>query len=238
MSGWIKIHRDIARHWIFQDDSKFKWWIDLILMASWEDNKVLVGDRLVEVKRGQQIVSLSFLSKRWGKAKGTILKFLELLESDGMIERYTDRKVTVLTICKYESYQESEERPLTDVSTDCLPMTDRLLTELKKEEEVKEINITTTAQAHTHTCEEFAERFRAEGNWAEVCMLIHAKSVQFCQALFEEFVKEKKYDGNTWADYNDFKRHFRMWATNAMRKTPIEPAKRQVISGQDILSIY
>ena len=61
MAGWIKIHRDIAKHWIFQDAEKFKWWIDLLLMASFEDNKTLVGDRLVEVKRGQQIISLSFL---------------------------------------------------------------------------------------------------------------------------------------------------------------------------------
>lgn len=217
MAGWIKIHRDIATHWIFQDECKFKWWIDLLLMASYEDNKQLVGDRLIEVKRGQMIVSLSFLSKRWGKAKGTILKFLELLESDHMIDRFTDRKVTILTICKYESYQEVEKQSLTDVVNDCLPMTDRCLTEVKKLEEVKEIYNTPTA----HTCEgeqDFINRYRAEGMWADVALILHAKSVDDCQHLFDRWVLEYQHKGQTHRDYTDFKAHFIQWARITIQK--------------------
>lgn len=217
MAGWIKIHRDIATHWIFQDECKFKWWIDLLLMASYEDNKQLVGDRLVEVKRGQMIVSLSFLSKRWGKAKGTILKFLELLESDHMIDRCTDRKVTILTICKYESYQEAEKQSLTDGVNDCLPMTDRCLTELKKLEEVKEIYNTPTA--HTYTREqEFINQYRREGRWSNACLILHLKSREDCENLFERWILEYQHKGQTHQDYTDFKGHFIQWARITIQK--------------------
>lgn len=217
MAGWIKIHRDIATHWIFQDECKFKWWIDLLLMASYEDNKQLVGDRLVEVKRGQMIVSLSFLSKRWGKAKGTILKFLELLESDHMIDRCTDRKVTILTICKYESYQEAEKQSLTDGVNDCLPMTDRCLTELKKLEEVKEIYNTPTA--HTYTREqEFINQYRREGRWSDACLILHLKSREDCENLFDRWILEYQHKGQTHQDYTDFKGHFIQWARITIQK--------------------
>lgn len=206
MAGWIKIHRDINQHWIFHDADKFKWWIDLILMASYEDNKTLVGDRLIEVKRGQQIISLSFLSKRWGKAKGTILKFLELLESDKMIERFVDRKVTILTICKYESYQESEKQLLTDVRTDCLPIADRLLTELKKGEEIKEYIDNTKAHAYTRE-EIFVQQYRQENRWSEAAMMAHLK-LDEVKSIFEEFLIEQSHNSTTHSDYPDFKRHF------------------------------
>lgn len=221
MAGWIKIHRDIATHWIFQDAEKFKWWIDLLLMASFEDNKALVGDRLMEVKRGQQIISLSFLSKRWGKAKGTILKFLELLESEQMIDRCTDRKVTILTICNYDSYQEVEKQSLTDnvndVCTDRLPMTDRCLTELKNAEEVKEIYNTTTA----HTCtreEDFILRYRIEGMWQDACLILHIRSAEECQRLFDRWILEYQHKGQTHQDYTDFKSHFIQWARITIQK--------------------
>ena len=112
MSGWIKIYREITRHWIFQDAEKFKWWIDLLLMASHEDCRVMVKGELASLKRGQLTVSLSFLSARWGRSKEKVLNFLRLLESDHMIERNSDRKSTTITICNYDSYQEvSEQTP-------------------------------------------------------------------------------------------------------------------------------
>jgi DNA replication protein DnaD len=125
MCGWIKIHRDIAKHWIFQDAEKFKWWIDLIMMASHEDHRTVVGDSIVVIQRGQMSVSLSFLSSRWGRSKEKVLAFLRLLESDNMIKRVADRKSTTITICNYDSYQDVEMptptnlRPISDRIQEC-----------------------------------------------------------------------------------------------------------------------
>ena len=210
MSGWIKIHRDIARHWIFQDAEKFKWWIDLLLLASFEDNKALVGDRLVEVKRGQQIASLSFLSKRWNKAKGTVLKFLELLESDHMIERHTDRKVTILTICNYESYQEADKQTLTDVVNDSEPMTDRCLTELKNVEEFKEIYNTNSARTRegkvswvSSTERGYYDTFKARGAYVPMATAT-GKSGKEILSLLDVYMANREVKDMGHKDYNEF----------------------------------
>ena len=137
-----------------------------------------------------------------------------------MIDRHTDRKVTILTICKYESYQEAEKQPLTDVVNDCLPMTDRCLTELKKLEEVKEIYNTPTA----HTCEgeqDFIDRYRTEGMWTDVALILHAKSVDDCQHLFDRWILEYQHKGQTHRDYTDFKAHFIQWARITIQKEKV-----------------
>ena len=241
MSGWIKIHRDIARHWIFQDAEKFKWWIDLLLLASFEDNKALVGDRLVEVKRGQQIASLSFLSKRWNKAKGTVLKFLELLESDHMIERHTDRKVTILTICNYESYQEAEKQTLTDVVNDSEPMTDRCLTELKKLEEVKEIYNTNSARTHEERVSwdasrerGFCETFKARGAFLPMGTAT-GKSGKEILALLDVYMANREVRDMGHKDYNEFVNLFKWHIENGKIKVHDLPQQKK---SKNILEMY
>lgn len=106
MNGWIKISREIANHWLWQDAERLKWWLDLLFLAAWEDKQVLHDSHLFVLRRGQIIASISFLSERWGKSHPTIIKFLKLLEVEDMIERSTIyRQTSILTICNYEKYQ-------------------------------------------------------------------------------------------------------------------------------------
>lgn len=106
MAGWIKISREIASHWLWQDADRLKWWLDLLFLAAWEDKQVLHDSHLFVLRRGQIIASISFLSERWGKSRPTIIKFLGLLEGEGMIKRSTVyRQTSILTICNYEKYQ-------------------------------------------------------------------------------------------------------------------------------------
>ena len=30
MIGWIRLHRSIKEHWIYNDEKKLKWWIDVV----------------------------------------------------------------------------------------------------------------------------------------------------------------------------------------------------------------
>ena len=106
MAGWIKIYRDIQEHWIWQDSNKLKWWLDIILMANHKDNKFLLGNELFEVKRGEFHTSELKLAERWGVSKNTIRKFLELLESDQMIEMKKSKKGTTIKINNYNAYQD------------------------------------------------------------------------------------------------------------------------------------
>ena len=113
MAGWIKISREIANHWLWQDAERLKWWLDLLFLAAWEDKQVLHDSHLFVLRRGQIIASISFLSERWGKSHPTIIKFLRLLEGEDMIKRSTIyRQTSILTICNYEKYQCNDDSML------------------------------------------------------------------------------------------------------------------------------
>ena len=105
MAGWIKISTDIAKHWIWNDAERLKWWIDILFMASWKDNKQIVGKQLVSLRRGQLIASISFLCKRWGRSRSMVEPFLTLLHEEGMISKEVGNNVSIITVLNYEKYQ-------------------------------------------------------------------------------------------------------------------------------------
>ncbi|MBV1817313.1 conserved phage C-terminal domain-containing protein [Bacteroidales bacterium MSK.15.36] len=109
--GWIKLHRSIQEHWLFQEKrtfSKFEAWVDMIMMANHKDNKFLLGNELIEVKRGSFITSELKLMDRWNWSKTKVRNFLNLLESENMIIKVPDSKKTTIKIVKYELYQSDE----------------------------------------------------------------------------------------------------------------------------------
>lgn len=108
MNGWIKISRELPKHWIWQDAERLKWWLDLILMAAWDDSKQLVGSRLIDIKRGQLVASISYLVKRWGKNHNTIIAFLKMLQYEKMIIKTSIRNISIITICSYDKYQTAD----------------------------------------------------------------------------------------------------------------------------------
>lgn len=87
----------------------------MLLRANHEDKKVLIDGSLKLCKRGEFITSLSKLANEWMVNRDTVRRFLDLLESDGMITRISTHKMTQITICNYDSYQ---DKPTTDTTTD------------------------------------------------------------------------------------------------------------------------
>lgn len=105
MEGWIKIHRGITSHWIWNDPLKLKWWIDILITVNHTPAKVNIGMQLYECGRGQSIMSLSNWANRWKVSKDKARNFLVLLEKDGMITHESLGKTTRITVCNYDSYQ-------------------------------------------------------------------------------------------------------------------------------------
>lgn len=247
MSGWIKIHRDIAKHWISQDMEKLGRWLDLLIMASFEDNKVLVGDKLIEVKRGQMIASCDFLAKRWGCSKSTVFKFLELLESDNMVERYTERKITKLTICNYESYQQKEESTPNELPNDYRTIAERLPNELKNVEEVKEINNNLNARTREERVpwddgieKGFAEQIKANQIMAigRKFSLNRPQVIQFIGA----FLDKCQIGNHGHRDVGHFGNHLCNFIGEELKrqgeKSTEQPKPRKVIEGKEIFNLY
>lgn len=109
--GWISIHRQLQSHWLWDDKpfSRGQAWIDLLLLANHTDNTFLLGNELFEVQTGSFITSVAKLCNRWGWSNTKVVKFLELLESDGMLTKKSDTKKTVITIVKYGDYQMADD---------------------------------------------------------------------------------------------------------------------------------
>ena len=218
MAGWIKIYRELADHWLAQDLQKLGWWTILLLRVNHEDKKVLSGNQLIELKRGQIVASLSYLAELWKTSKRTAERFLELLEKEEMVRRCTRQKVTILTICNYESYQGGDTTRCADTCADDAPMTRRWVSETKNEKECKEI-INNNTNAHTYTREqEFIRRYREEAQWPTACLVLHLKSVEECERLFDRWIIEYQHKGQTHDDYTNFTSHFIQWARIAIQK--------------------
>lgn len=116
--GWIKTYRKIQDCWIWQIDKPFderSAWIDLLLSANHKDVKIPFNGELILVERGQFITSVRKLSEKWKWNKDRVLKFLRLLEKDGMISKNSDRYRTLITIdnyCIYQAKDDEEQTPL------------------------------------------------------------------------------------------------------------------------------
>lgn len=107
--GWIKLHRSIRKNWIWSDAKKLKWWLDLLMMANHKDNKLLIGNELLIIKRGSLHTSIINLSTRWDADKKTVKKFLTLLEKDNMITLNSSSIGTTINISNYNGYQDFNE---------------------------------------------------------------------------------------------------------------------------------
>lgn len=111
MNGWIKLHRKIVTHDLFQEErvfSKFEAWVDLILLANYKDKKVLINNQWILVKRGQHLTSIKKLAERWNWSRGKVKNFLELLKNDSMLTYQVTSKYTLLTVENYGFYQARE----------------------------------------------------------------------------------------------------------------------------------
>lgn len=106
--GWIKVYRKIKECWIYDDKpfDRTHAWIDLLLRANHQDNKVALGNEFIEIKRGSFITSELKLMNTWGWSKTKVRNFLKLLKDDGMIEIIADKKKTTINIVNYSNYQD------------------------------------------------------------------------------------------------------------------------------------
>lgn len=111
-SGYILLHRSLLEHWVYQEKpfSKGQAWIDLLLLANYEDKKTYFRGKLVTCKRGTVNLSIQELSRRWGWNWRTTKNFILSLEGESMCRLECTRERTTITIVKYDDFQTFEKR--------------------------------------------------------------------------------------------------------------------------------
>ncbi len=86
--------------------------MDLIAMAAWKDHSTVFDRAVIEVKRGQVPTSERRLAERWRWSRGKVRRFLTQLERDSRVVSKpvlgTAHRGTMITLCKYDTYQADE----------------------------------------------------------------------------------------------------------------------------------
>lgn len=134
MSGWIKIHRKFLSWQWFEKSEAVHLFIYLLLKANHKDSKW----QGVDIKRGQFISSLGKISAETGISIQTIRTLLNKFEKTNEIIVKSTNKNSLITICKYDCYQDETEetnKPLTNKQQ----TTNKQLTTNKNDKNEKEL---------------------------------------------------------------------------------------------------
>lgn len=252
MSGWIKINRKINEHWLWKDAEKFQWWIDLLLMAAWKDKKEMHDSHLIKIKKGQMIISISDLCKRWNKSKPTIISFLKMLQEDGMIKRETlYRQTPLLTICNYERYQSKTDSiadTLLDILVDTLVDTPNNIEEYKedslKESLKKAATIVASKRKEGMSEKEKQKEHRKKEFYAELVPYVERYGKDMVREFYNYWSEDNKSHTQfrkelekTW----DTERRLETWARNQDKRNSNgnsrEPQTTAAQRAQDVASL-
>lgn len=142
--GWIKLHRKIQEHWLWQDKpfDRRSAWIDILMLANHEDRKVFFENEIIHVKRGEFISSEPKLAERWGWSRTKVRNFLTLLEKDCMIlNKKEGKKRTRIIVLNYNEYQEFKDNEKTIDETTGEQDEDKGRTREEHKQELKNLRI-------------------------------------------------------------------------------------------------
>ena len=103
-TGWIKIYRSLL-YWEWADVPEMvALWVRLIIRATHEDTQW----HGVTISRGQLVTTTAKLAAESGLSPQQVRTCLDRLKASNQINTQTTNKYTIITICKYEAYQETE----------------------------------------------------------------------------------------------------------------------------------
>lgn len=109
-AGWMKIYRRLAESelWLAEPFSRGQAWVDLLLLARFQDGFTRMRGVKVDVKRGQLAWPIVKLAERWRWSQGKVRRFLNELEIEGQIEQQKSNVTSLISITNYERFQEDE----------------------------------------------------------------------------------------------------------------------------------
>lgn len=77
---WIKLYRKIMKSPIWGNEKALKIWIWCLLKATHEEREQLVGQQVVELKKGQFVFGRKKASDELQMNENTIYRYIKLLE--------------------------------------------------------------------------------------------------------------------------------------------------------------
>lgn len=103
--GYIKLHRKALSSAVFADATLWRVWTWMLLKANHKPDRF----RGVEIPRGSFATGMKSAAEQLGMPQTTFYRSLKRIEKMGMCGTQVERGFTVVTIYKYETYQ--QEKP-------------------------------------------------------------------------------------------------------------------------------
>lgn len=104
MNGWIKLHKKFLEWGWYKEPFMVQLFIHLLLLANFEDKEW----KGINIKRGQVITGRYSLSENTGISAQSIRTCLKKLKSTSEITIKSTNKYSIITIVKYNDYQNNE----------------------------------------------------------------------------------------------------------------------------------
>lgn len=116
-SGYILLARSILDSDVFASQKLLKIWVWCLCKANYKDRsvpfKIGKGETIVNVKRGSFIFGRNKAEEELFIDGSTIYKSMQKLELMNMIKIQSNNQYSVVTICKYNEYQQNENYKVT-----------------------------------------------------------------------------------------------------------------------------
>ena len=154
--GYITIPMAVLESWVGHDSRYLKWWTWLRSEACWTAKTVWFNRQQVYLQPRQVLVSVNLLVKQWQVSKPTVIRFLQHLEQEKLIERQMDSRKTIITITEL-GWAESEVKPVVNSAVNIDHEIDRQPYRQVKSSPIIDKNINYIAGGRTARTREEAE---------------------------------------------------------------------------------
>lgn len=112
--GYIKLYRQVIDDDIWTDPAKFKLWTLCLMKASHKPQKVVVGNRIIELKPGQFVTGRDELASEYNRGSKkkdlvtgvSLYKWLEIFQKTKKLYIEKTTKYTVITVLNWDKYQQ------------------------------------------------------------------------------------------------------------------------------------
>ena len=133
MNGWIKVHRKFLDWEWFNKSEAVHLFMYLVLKANHKDGQW----QGIDIKKGQFVTSFGKISSDTGISLQTIRTLLKKFEKTNEINIQTTNKFTIVTLCKYECYQQENEPTNTQLTNEQQTTNKQLTTNKNNKNEKK-----------------------------------------------------------------------------------------------------
>jgi len=106
--GWIKVYRKMLDNPIFKDSETLQLFLYCLLRANFKPNNFLFNGQVVHLERGQFIFGLRKASKALKMSIRKLRTRLIVLGKLGITTQQTTHRFSIITVCNYNYYQDSE----------------------------------------------------------------------------------------------------------------------------------